>query len=391
MKRLTLRNIGQIKEADLYFGDLTVLVGPQASGKSISLQWLKLVADTGLIQRQMKTYGLDYDRNLPQFLDVYFGEGMQSIWCAESNVQIDGKDWNAEWHISRLQPEKLESVFFIPAQRVIALTNGWPRPFQSYSVGDPYTVRAFSEGLRLLMEREFTGSGPLFPKPNRLKKDYRNLLQQSIFLHDFNLAVDKVQSQKRLVLQSGGKPLPYMVWSAGQREFVPLLLGLYWLMPPSKAARRGEIEWVVIEELEMGLHPRAISVVLLLVLELMSRGYKVCLSTHSPQVLELVWALEALRKHKGSSDDLLSLFDAPHSSGLRQMAKTAIGKTSKVYYFDLAGTTQDITDLDPSSSEAQEASWGGLLEFSARANEAVAKAVANSPESVSGDLFAESQ
>ena len=84
-----------------------------------------------------------------------------------------------------------------------------------------------------------------------------------------------------------------------------MLLGLYWLMPPSKVARRADIDWVVIEELEMGLHPRAISAVLLIVLELMTRGYKVCLSTHSPQVLELVWALEALRNHKGQPDALL--------------------------------------------------------------------------------------
>jgi hypothetical protein len=388
MKQLTLKNVGQIKEADLHFGDLTVLVGPQASGKSISLQWLKLLADTGLIQHQMKTYGLDYDGSLPQFLDVYFGEGMRSIWQDDSAVLVDGKPLNTEWRIGRMQPEKPESAFFIPAQRVIALTNGWPRPFQGYSVGDPYTVRAFSEGLRLLMEREFTGSGPLFPKTNRLKSDYRTLLQQSVF-GGFALSVDKVQAQKRLVLQAGEKPLPYMVWSAGQREFVPLLLGLYWLMPPSKVARRGEIEWVVIEELEMGLHPRAISVVLLLVLELMSRGYKVCLSTHSPQVLELVWALEALRKHQGKVDDLLDLFDAPHSPGLREMAQAAISKRSKVYYFDPAGVVKDITELDPSSEEAQEASWGGLLEFSARANQAVAKAVANSPDFASHDLFAE--
>ena len=33
MKKLTLRNNGQIKEAELNFGDLTLLVGPQASGK----------------------------------------------------------------------------------------------------------------------------------------------------------------------------------------------------------------------------------------------------------------------------------------------------------------------------------------------------------------------
>ena len=69
------------------------------------------------------------------------------------------------------------------------------------------------------------------------------------------------------------------------------------------------------------------------------------------------------------------------------MAQTAITRTTKVYYFDPAGPAQDITQLDPRSQAAQEASWGGLLEFSARANEAVAKAVANSPEFATGDLF----
>lgn len=390
MKHLTLKNIGQINEVDLRFGDLTVLVGPQASGKSISLQWLKLVLDTGLIQEQLHTYGLDYSGKTGDFLDIYFGEGMHSIWRNDSEVHVDGIRVEVEKKLARKQRTKTESVFLIPAQRVMALANGWPKPFQSYSSGDPYGVRAFSDELRMLMEREFSGTGPLFPQSNRLKAEYRKLLQQSIFAN-FKLTVDKVQSQKRLVLGLGDNHLPYMVWSAGQREFVPLLLGLYWLMPTAKVARRGGIEWVIIEELEMGLHPRAISVVLLLVLELMSRGYKVCLSTHSPQVLELVWALEALRKHKGEADDLLSLFNAPHSAALRDMAKTAVGKTSKVYYFDPAGTAKDITDLDPASTEAQEATWGGLLEFSARANETVAKVVANSPEFASGELFAASQ
>ena len=90
----------------------------------------------------------------------------------------------------------------------------------------------------MLMDREFTGTGPLFRKSNRLKADYRALLQQTVFA-DFKLSVDKIQSQKRLVLDSGTGKLPFMAWSAGQREFVPLLLGLYWLMPPSKVARRG--------------------------------------------------------------------------------------------------------------------------------------------------------
>jgi hypothetical protein len=53
-------------------------------------------------------------------------------------------------------------------------------------------------------------------------------------------------------------------------------------------------------------------------------------------------------------------------------------KTAKVWYFDREnGTTRDISDLDPSSEEVGDAGWGGLTEFSGRANAAVARAVAN--------------
>ena len=36
MKRFTISSFGPIDKVDLEFGDLTVLVGPQASGKSIA-------------------------------------------------------------------------------------------------------------------------------------------------------------------------------------------------------------------------------------------------------------------------------------------------------------------------------------------------------------------
>ena len=384
MKTLQLKNLGQIADASLEFGDLTVLVGPQASGKSITLQWLKLLLDTGLIQQQLHTYGLDYGGQLPSFLDVYFGEGMRSLWSEASEVLVDGKPIDMPKRVARRQPSKKDSVFLIPAQRVLAMPDGWPKPFQSYRPGDPYPVRAFSEQLRMLMEREFTGTGPLFPKSNRLKADYRDLLQKSMFA-EFKLSVDRVQSQKRLVLDAGAGHLPFMVWSAGQREFVPLLLGLYWLMPPSKSPMRGDIRWVIIEELEMGLHPRAISAVLLIILELMTRGYRVCLSTHSPQVLELVWAMAAMARSKGHPEALLDLFEAPHTPALKAMAAAALTKTARVYDFGSKGPVQDITGLDLGASGIQEASWGGLLDFSARANDAVAQAVASSPEFMGTD------
>jgi hypothetical protein len=179
-------------------------------------------------------------------------------------------------------------------------------------------------------------------------------------------------------LGDGESPLPFMVWSAGQREFVPLLLGLYWLMPPTKVSRRGNFQWLVLEELEMGLHPRAITVLLLMVLELVTRGYRVCLSTHSPQVLETVWALRHLRENQASPQALLDIFEAPNTQPMQKLAYTVLTKKLKVHYFDPAtGHSQDISDLDPDTEEAGNGGWGGLTEFSARANAAVARAVAN--------------
>ncbi len=385
MTTLNIQNFGQIKQASLTFGDLTVLVGPQATGKSIALQLLKLMVDAGQVQAELGRYGLDWSGSLPEFLDVYFGEGMRSIWRpGASSVEWEGGKVDLPKLVARKRKNKEESLFFIPAQRVLALRDGWPRPFTDYTPGDPFAVREFSEQLRILVEQEFGGSGDLFPQERRLKREFRELLQRHVF-SNFHLKVDKFRSQKRLVLGIGpdAESLPYMVWSAGQREFVPLLLGFYWLMPSTKVSMRGDIKWVVLEELEMGLHPRAISVVLLLVFELVVRGYRVCLSTHSPQVLDAVWALKHLRENHADAEALLNIFEASNSPPMQKLANTIMGKTVKVHYFNReTGTTSDISELDPSAEGEAEAGWGGLSEFSGRANEAVARAVANSGKEV---------
>jgi hypothetical protein len=90
MPTLNIHHLGQIKEARLAFGDLTVLVGPQATGKSIALQLLKLMVDAGQVQDELGRYGLDWSGKVPEFLDVYFGEGMRSIWRhKETSVEWD--------------------------------------------------------------------------------------------------------------------------------------------------------------------------------------------------------------------------------------------------------------------------------------------------------------
>jgi len=377
--KLGIDNLGPIRHATIAFGDLTVLVGPQATGKSITLQLLKLLVDTGFVQAELRRYGLDWSGDVAQLLEVYFGEGMHRIWKpGATRMTWSGKDVDLAAIARRKRPDEKELLFLIPAQRVLALRDGWPRPFSDYAAGDPFAVREFSETLRRLLETGFTKIS-LFPEKRRLKDAFRKLLIRHIF-GDFELRIDRVRAQRRLVLgpSDGNEALPQMVWSAGQREFVPLLLGLYWLMPPTKVSRRAELQWVVIEELEMGLHPRAIAAVLLMVLDLLRRGYRVCLSTHSPQVLEMVWALRNLRDSGAPADALLRVLGVGANGTLRNVATSAMASQICVYYYDRdSGEVEDISRLDPPAQSAFEANWGGLTEFSERANAEVAAAAAN--------------
>ena len=103
----------------------------------------------------------------------------------------------------------------------------------------------------------------LFPIKSRLKEVLRDRIDESIF-HGARVSQQVHDLKKRIVINVGEAKLPYMAWSAGQREFMPLLFSLYWLMPSVGAARRKGVDWVIIEEPEMGLHPQAIQSVLLI-------------------------------------------------------------------------------------------------------------------------------
>jgi len=391
--KLKLINVGQLDEAEVEFGDLTVLVGPQASGKSIFLQFLKLMIDGPKIIADLKRYGYDWQGKLDLFLNLYLGEGMQSVWITEGNkassIVWEETSVNLHEKLTKFgkawRQQRKERMFFIPAQRVLSLHMGWPRPFTDFAMGDPYVVPCFSENLRMLMEAGLGGgkTASIFPQAGRLKIELRKALDRSVF-HGFSLRLDRLGVQKRLVLQGAGEKLPFMVWSAGQREFIPLLLGLYWLCPSAKTTKRQPTDWVVIEEPEMGLHPEAISAVMLTVLELLRRGYHVVLSTHSPHVLDVIWGLRTIEKYDADRDKVIDMFGfTKHSPEMRKIAEAAIEKKYRVFYFDRSPDSsghvvRDISSLDPGAENRKEASWGGLTEFSGRIGEVVAKIVSSS-------------
>jgi len=374
-ERIRLKHVGPILEADVKFGDLTVVVGPQATGKSIFLQLLKLAVDAPAIRQELKRFNIDWQGQPSDFFDLYFGEGMGGLWTARSELVIDGVTRPlTDFAKGSGNQKKNERLFFIPAQRVMSLRDGLTRPFTDYRYGDPFALREFSEKLHQLVQNEFGRDPTLFPRNNRLSEALRIPIAQNIF-GKFGLGIDSERAQKRIVLRGpdGSSGLPYLVWSAGQREFVPLLLGLYWLCPAARTSRRGDLEWAVIEEMEMGLHPQAISVVIALVLELLSRDYRVCLSTHSPHVLDVVWALRFLQKQGGTAKDVLDIFGLSKKASTSKLAAAALDKELRVYYFTRTGHVRDISALDPGAEDTAEAGWGGLTEFSGHVGDIVAR------------------
>ena len=377
--RIKLSRFGPIVAADVVFGDLTVFVGPQATGKSILLQLLKLLLDRRHIHLEMKRFGLEWGKNVGEFLQLYFGEGMEGLWrCDQSSLALDGRAVRASWLASSRTASRNgvtaveESLFYIPAQRVMSVRDGLTRPFSEYRAGDPFVLRAFSEKLHQLVQTDFATDDGLFPKRNRLNETLRRPLVEHVF-GGFELRTDVARMQRRIVLQGAeGDVLPYLVWSAGQREFVPLLLGFYYLLPPARTPMRAGLNWVVIEEPEMGLHPNAIAAVLTLAMELRRRGYRVCVSTHSPHVLDLMWALRFLQRNGGRSRDVRALLGLDSTQRARELCQSALASDLRVYYFPRGSPVHDISRLDPGADDDAEREWGGLTSFSGTAGDVVA-------------------
>ena len=383
MKNLKLTSLGQIPQADITFGDLTVFVGEQASGKSILLQLVKLVLDAGDITQTLKKHGFDWHGKTEHFLSLYFGEGMEKIWStASTKITVDNEAFLLDKVLIKKGRKKAESLCLIPAHRSMTLKDGWPRAFTDYAIGDPYVVKQFSEHLRLLLEMSSSYSEDvIFPQAGRMNKTIRDVIGENIF-DGAQVKLDRSGLRKRIVLEVAGTQLPFMTWSTGQREFLPLLMGLYRSMPSGGARKKNNTNWVIIEEPEMGLHPQAISALLLIFLELLRRGYKVIVSTHSSQILELIWAIRFIAKSHSAPTRLRQLLNLNANAYSKDLAETILDeKTFKTYYFsrqDNIVKVKDISTLDAEDPDEAVSDWGGLTLFSTKSADIVTRAVSES-------------
>ncbi len=255
--------------------------------------------------------------------------------------------------------------------------DGLPKFFSDFSFTTPFVLREFTETLRTFVQFGLGGKEKIFPIKDELKNLQRQSFDTNIF-HDGEVVMDEVSGQKKMLLAVDGMKIPFMAWSTGQKEFMPLLLAFYCLSDsPSKVIKRDNYTTVIIEEPEMGLHPKAIVSVLLQIIELMiGAGYQVIVSTHSSIFLEFAWAFNTLKGHtEHLHEAVCEMFEVEPKSSVGKILKQIEEKSVKTYYFsrkqDGKVRAEDISSLDVISEDTSLSEWGGISEFAARMNNIV--------------------
>lgn len=384
MEKLTIRNFGPIQEAQIEFGDLTFLIGPQASGKSLSLELWKLLIDKQHIISTLRDYNyILSETDAKNIIECYFGEGLNGIFKEETGITFAGSQFSPSDLLKssrqNVSEKHRETVFYIPAQRILSIADGRPKNFMEFDTSAPYVLRRFSETLRVFMQGGLGNPDTVFPMEDRLKGAIKASINDSIF-HNAKVTLDKTGSQRKMKLAINELQIPFMAWSAGQKEFMPLLLGIYCLSgPPTQVVNRSDYKWVIVEEPEMGLHPRAIQSVLLGIIELLQNGYKVIISTHSATFLDFAWAFNSIRTLADATfkEAMCSMFGIDTDTTTAHLFDNLKTKQIKTYYSGKMSSQgvifEDISALDAFSEHKAIAEWGGLSSFSNVASETVCR------------------
>ena len=361
---------------------------------------IKLIKDDFAIASTLVEKGYEWN-NIEEFSNIYFGEGTDILWKDNTKIYINRKLFVSFSILKKIDLEKvkrdivffreefgtgeknsinfIETVYYIPAQRVLTIENGWPKSFDSYNVFDPYVLKKFSENLRKFVEFDLQFQKELFI--SKSIKPFVFLLDRNLF-YKGKLKISKKFLKKRLVIEINNREIPFMVWSSGQREFIPMLLSFLDIISEYEKYLK-EIpnhspidlnELIIIEEPEMGLHPKALETVLIMILYLMYLDYKVVISTHSADVLELIWALKNIKESNIDDNRKINLLNKLFELNTKEFNKIwekVLKKNYKTYYFEPVEENvfiRDISDLDPFEDKAI-SEWGGLISFSTKVSD----------------------
>jgi energy-coupling factor transporter ATP-binding protein EcfA2 len=122
-----IQKMGQFSDVSVEFGDFTLLVGAQGTGKSIFLQMFKLLQDQDYVKNTMNQFGQDWSKqSRAELLEAYFGEGMRHMWSSKSRISRNGKN---------AVPRQIHWV--APGRCDIRLNDSYRRQLALAGVGSP--------------------------------------------------------------------------------------------------------------------------------------------------------------------------------------------------------------------------------------------------------------
>lgn len=365
MDNFVVENLGPIAKAEVDFGDLTILTGPQASGKTLFLETFKLVKDFDYL---IFSFPANSEDNGDDFLDYYYGEGMHSLITKDTHLSLNGDKTDINYtrealkKASNNKQNEYEQVYYIPAQRSLAFSEGRIKTSDDF-INSPYVVPKFCYYLRLVLGT----------------KTFK--FENFDSLHNAELKTRRSAGSLRLSMILHNQVIPYMAWSTGQRELTPLLMALECFqlaisLEPLDLNYIEHTKYIVIEEPEIGLHPRAIIEFMFTVLKLMKSGVKVVISTHSSTPLDFVWAMNHLKESNAKIDNIAEMFDFKIKD--KSVFDGLAEKVIKVYYFSPDKKTRkvyskDISSLDVYSEDEDVSNWGGMSLSADRAGSIVSK------------------
>lgn len=337
MASLTIRNFSCVDEAHLQLSQLTVLIGPQASGKSVISKLIYFFYD--ILNRQF--LDLEEDETLDQFrtsiaddfkkwfppsawglskFEIAFHAGPYFVKItravtkkkpAESDgIRVNFSPWFEKevlslrqlleqrrkgkkqldfsfddfWRIQIAARKKLEEELkkdyvgwqlFVPAGRSFFTSVGKAIAAFEYSgMIDPLTVR-FGRFFTSVRDERRGRRFAHGKRPNEQQQRIRNEMMRKLFGGNITFGRDQ-----EFVVSDDGRKIPFASLSSGQQELLPLWLAI-------EIAQEGVPNSIVyIEEPEAHLFPTAQSQVVEFLASVISENNaKMVITTHSPYVL----------------------------------------------------------------------------------------------------------
>ncbi|MHC1791620.1 AAA family ATPase [Solidesulfovibrio sp.] len=326
-EKLLIQNVGPIPNFEIQPNNLTILIGPQASGKSLFAQLLYFFRGIDFflandfnptITGENKWEELVLKRILDDVRGVpfgYFANGVAKLVYSNSqknnsplklniynsnrrvrplqNLLDSVRGWYDEWDSDKkkLRSALRKTQIFIPTERSLYTQLAGKRDSVLFSDSQPLTVREFAETLTQGQDlyKSYYAHIKKFPKIIDRRTQYKifsyvlDRQRQALAGEAYIPTVGPREWKWRIETGGKSKPLPIQATASGQMEAWP-----FFVIAATFCATNGTPYDIYFEEPETHLHPRAQLEVVKTICYLVSRGTRFVVTTHSPYVLYLV-------------------------------------------------------------------------------------------------------